>query len=250
MLQLNNHSFTDAVLLLKVAVSAVLNDDGFTRIQSIPAQNARKSAEKLLEWCSSPPNHSVLQAFATDLLRLFEQVLKTASSKSQRKNRENIWRAFYTLRTLKFYVAKWVQFLRSSTSMSPCPIFYQYVSDSAFKALIKVRFVVDESPATVCTQGFSYEEENALRYASGYIPRALRRKLERSSHHLKVELILCLLDLTEDQEELSDRSEDWTSLIDRGGLKHVNDDTYRVMLAIETCVRKVFFERRGSEEVR
>ena len=34
----------------------------------------------------------------------------------------------------------------------------------------------------------------------------------------------------------------WTKLIDRGGLKHVSDDAYRVMLAIETCVRKFFSE--------
>ena len=190
-----------------------------------------------------------LQVFATDLLHLFEKVLKAGSSKSQQKKREQIWRAFHKLRTSKPYVAKWVQFLESSTSLTPCPIFYQFVSDSAFKARIKAQFVVDQSPATICTQGLSYEE-NALRYAAGYIPRALRRKLERSSHCLKEELILCLEDLTEDQEELSDFSEDWTNLIDRGGLKHVNDGTYRVMVAVETCVQKVFFKRRHAEEVR
>ena len=88
--------------------------------------------------------------------------------------------------------------------MPPCPIFYQFVSDSA---LIKARFVVDQPPATVCIQGFSYKEENALCYASGYIPRALRRKLERSSHPLKEQMIICLLDLTEDQaDEHADQS--------------------------------------------
>ena len=34
--------------------------------------------------------------------------------------------------------------------------------------------------------------------------------------------------------------EDSTNLIDRGRLKHVNNDTYWVMLAIKTCIRKVF----------
>ena len=56
---------------------------------------------------------------------------------------------------------------------------------------------------------------------------------------MKEELILCLMDLTEDQEdqegEFKDRSEDWINTIDRGGLKHINNNTYMVMHAIEMC---------------
>ena len=233
---------------MKAAISAVLEDDAFTRLQSPSAQNALASATELLQWCCNPQNHSTLQLFAANLLQQFEKVLKT-SGKSQQKRREKIWKAFHVLRTSKAYEAKWVEFVRNSTSLPPCPIFYQYVSDNAFKALVKARFVVTETPASHCTQGFSYEEENALRYASGYIPRALRKKLERSAHHLKEELILCLLDLTEDQDEdVSDQSEDWTNLIDRGGLKHVNNNMYMVMLAIEVCVRKVFCKERVQEK--
>jgi len=55
----------------------------------------------------------------------------------------------------------------------------------------------------------------------------------------KEELILCLMDLTEDQEdqegEFKDRSENWINTIDRGGLKHINNNTYMVMHAIEMC---------------
>jgi len=200
---------------------------------------------QLQNYCSGAATLKIMvfyiRVFAADLLHLFEQVLKTRSTiKSQQKKRENIWRAFHNLRTSKSYVAKWVQFLQRSTSLSPCPIFYQFVSDRAFKELMKAHFIVEQSPANVCIQELSYGEENALRYAAGYIPRALRRKLERSSHPLKEELILCLLDLTEDQVDELDPSEDWTNLIDRGGLMHINNGTYRVILAIETCVRKVF----------
>ena len=53
---------------------------------------------------------------------------------------------------------------------------------------------------------------------------------------MKEELILCLMDLIEDQEgEFKDRSEDWINTIDRGGLKHINNNTYMVMHAIEMC---------------
>ena len=88
--QIIQKDFTDAVALLKATVLAVLDDNGFTRIQSLPAQNARKSASELLQWCCNLDNHSVLRAFAADLLHLFEQVLKTSSSKSQQKKRKNL----------------------------------------------------------------------------------------------------------------------------------------------------------------
>ena len=76
-------------------------------------------------------------------------------------------------------------------------------------------------------QRLSYEEQNALRYAAGYIPRALRKRLERSGHPLKEELILCLLDLTDDDDCGTSESEEWIRLVDRGGRKHVTNMAYR-----------------------
>ena len=66
---------------------------------------------------------------------------------------------------------------------------------------------------------------NALRYAAGYIPRALQKKLQKSAHPLKEELQLCLLDLQDDGKEEDGTAEEWLNLIDRGGIKHVNEGT-------------------------
>jgi len=48
-----------------------------------------------------------------------------------------------------------------------------------------------------------------------------KKKLENSSHKLKEELILCLLELTED-DGIADESQDWLTQRDRGGLKYIN----------------------------
>ena len=63
----------------------------------------------------------------------------------------------------------------------------------------------------------SYEEKNALRYAAGYIPRALKKKLDRSSHQHKAELLFCLMEQAEDEEESLHESKDWEKVIDQGG---------------------------------
>ena len=71
----------------------------------------------------------------------------------------------------------------------------------------------------------SYQE---LRYVLGYaVCHALTARVMSSNHPQKKELLLCLGDLTTDeQDEQLSNTEDWTKLIDRGGLTHVNDNTY------------------------
>ena len=74
---------------------------------------------------------------------------------------------------------------------------------------------------------------NALRYAAGYVPRALKKKLIKSANPLKRQLLLCLLDLLDDGDERRTDSEEWLDLVDRGGLTRVNDTAFQVFLAME-----------------
>ena len=73
------------------------------------------------------------------------------------------------------------------------------------------------------------QELNALRYAGGYIPRALSKKLKKSAHPLKDELQLCLLDLLDNSDVEGGTAEEWLNLINRGSLKHINESTFQVM---------------------
>ena len=55
-------------------------------------------------------------------------------------------------------------------------------------------------------------------------------------------MILCLIELVKDhntERQLETDHEHWTDLIDRGGLWHVKDTTYRLFFAIEHVVREV-----------
>lgn len=83
-------------------------------------------------------------------------------------------------------------------------------------------------------------EENALRYAAGYVCKQVKSKLKMSSHPhiLKEELISCMEMLREYGEETTDDSSRWTAIIDRGGLWHINDNLCRVFYAMEEEVRR------------
>ena len=139
------------------------------------------------------------------------------------------------------FKSKWEVFLKVAAATGPCPIFYQYITDQVFKGMIVQCFQVStEAGNGADTEtGLTYEEINALRYSAGYVPRALRKKLERGSHPLKEALILCLYEMTEEDIDANrSDSEDWINLVDRGGLKHVNSAVFMLFTAIERCVRK------------
>ena len=88
----------------------------------------------------------------------------------------------------------------------------------------------------------AYQECNAIRYAAGYVVRHLRQRLERGSHPLKEELVLCLVDMCTDNED--DSLPDWTRQISRGGLKVVNQKIYHLFLWQWRCELDSFFEQQ------
>ena len=95
--------------------------------------------------------------------------------------------------------------------------------------------VTSQSTASELTR----KETFGLRYAAGYIPRYLKRKLSKSSNPLKMDLLLCLDNLLiTDQEDIMDDSKQWIDLIDRGGLAKVTNDCYELFVAMEKELRK------------
>ena len=77
-------------------------------------------------------------------------------------------------------------------------------------------------------------EANALRCVAGYVCRHLRKKIEAFSHPLKEEMILCLMSMVKDKSDTSSKPcEEWTDLIDHGGLWHVQERTLIFSLYLE-----------------
>ena len=104
----------------------------------------------------------------------------------------------------------------------------------------------------------NFEEANGLQYAAGYIPRALRKKILRSKHKIKGDLLLCLQELLqeEDKDDTEDKDdaennpavddlEQWVQLLDRGGLNRVTQSMYQLLVEMEYVTRVVL---KGSLE--
>ena len=228
------------------ALRGVLNDDSF-KIMSSEAIEVRKAAQILLDWCLDAANNN---CFTTFVLKLSEDLKQAMSScKKKSRNREKLWRNFFLLRSSEKFREDWVNFL-DSANVAATPILYQHLTDILFRGYIgdhvtgcTAETKVDPAPAVTKRKG------NALRYAAGYVCRHLRKKIERSKHELKEEMVLCLVALTKDTpEEHSEcgSSEEWTLALDRGGLWYVKETTFILFIAIEEEVRECLKMLLGS----
>ena len=235
--------------LLKKAVSDTVDDEDF-KIPSALAEASRESALRLLSQMEKEEHREKVEEFAhsitTELSRAF-----TSSSKTLQTRREKMWGQYHTMRTSSKFIQLWVQFLNKS-GIEPLPTLYQHLTSLIFKELVKEKFPVVYTQPSECSEemkSLGYDEANAMRYVAGYVCRAVRKKITVSHSPLKKQLLLALWELLEDEsidysedEEASPQqqqpsSSDWIDLVDRGGLLHVNTETFMLFTAIEGVVR-------------
>ena len=221
--------------LVMKGVSALLADDSF-RIASAPARSAHETADCVYKWIQEHQDQTT--TFEKQLTESLNSCIKVRKS-SQKLNRGKMWSSYHSVRTSDSYISAWRAFLQKSGNSTFSPIFCQYVGDQVFKELIKLHCPLESSEATATAHSaLTYEEINAIRYAAGYVPRALKKKLTKSAHPLKEDLQLCLLDLLDDGDEESNESQDWIASINRGGLTRINHNTFELFLAMEHELRK------------
>ena len=237
---INNRFSLGIKEIVRAAVQEVITDGGFEK-------DAITMAEKFLEWSAESENQVAFGHFAEDLISQLENCFKP--HECFRRSREMMWEAFFKVRSTQAFRTKWFKFLTESIQVSSSPIFHQFVVDRVFDVLIKRNSQLNVQEERDFDASLTFEEKNALRYTAGYVIKALLRKLKRSADPLKKEMITCLSELNNNKDVSKDESEDWTSLVDRGGLTHVDDMTYGVFVSMELVV-KIFFEKHPSQLVR
>ena len=220
-------------------------------VESEYTSAALKTALALEEWWKeSPANREKLFSFAHVLVVCLRACFPCKHSSLQLR-KERMWGAYHRLRTADTFVSDWRTFLVESIRLKAFPAFYQFVTHHIFKELIKVEYAVNaeagchqESPSRPLT----HEEQNALRYVAGYVIRKLRERLEVVSHPKKNDMILLLMECAGDELDEDCGTEMWMNMIDRGGLWHINDQTYSIFVIMEEEVRRFFALGSGSNK--
>ena len=149
-----------------------------------------------------------------------------------------MWSAYHTLRVSQEYKTAWSSFLAQS-GCSVFPLFHQHVGHYIFKELIKRHHTTETTQHKATPFDPTYEELNGIRYAAGWVARALRKKLKRSAHPLKDDLFLCIADLLDDKDDSTQESNEWVEAVDRGGLTRVNNITFELFWTMEKTLRDI-----------
>lgn len=101
------------------------------------------------------------------------------------------------------------------------------------------------------------EEENAIRYASGYVVEVLKKRYEKKG---PITISHCLMSMKEGMKGYSGDEEGgsflgythvWLDLINRGELFRVSDDVYKFLLELELCMYPMLRNRldaSGSDQ--
>ena len=85
----------------------------------------------------------------------------------------------------------------------------------------------------------SSEEENAVRYASGYVAMKLRKEFMKKESEKAAEFVECLSNMAIEGEE-SDYyvyTMEWLKTVDRGGLFYVSESTFLFFRAVELATQ-------------
>ena len=102
--------------------------------------------------------------------------------------------------------------------------------------------------AQCMAQPLSGDEENALRYAAGFVPFKLLNKYTKRKEDYKG-IIECLRNLSvedcerateggsDESSEIEDYTSQWIAKVDRGGLFKINDNAYHFFRSVENVVR-------------
>ena len=222
-----------------VAVDSVLKDEAF-QLQSHCASCTISAARAVSAWIKE--NSKEAEKFEKELVSSLNTCLQQPKVKSASINRERMWRAYHHLRTSDGYIRQWHKLLQAAGISEKSSMFLQSTGDQVFKALVKMHHPLTEEESSSghpAKQHLTYMETNAVRYAAGYIPRSLKKKLAKSTNPLKDDLLLCLTQLIDDggSEPHVDDSRDWIEKINRGGLIEVKNDTFEVFMEMEYCLR-------------
>ena len=219
------------------SLQQVLSDNSFKINSSVTIQ-ARKSAEMLLEWCLQNINDCKLNAFSKQLVQSLKQVISSSVTKSYSHSKDKLWKGFFQLRCSQGFIKQCTDFV-DVVDEPVEPVLFQHLTDLVFRMLLQNHFKVLHVGEEVSSE-IAANESSALQYLAGYVCIHLHKKIQRESHNLKEEMILCLVELVKTKTAEDQRTgEEWIDLIDRGGLCHVKETTMQLFHALENQVRDV-----------
>ena len=153
------------------------------KVNSGISSEVLKVGKKVHQWVKETNNFNQADQFTKSIVHQLQSCIPASDCfKSVQSRKERMWGNYHWVRCSSAYTSAWKSFLGHNLESDAHPILWQRVGDSILKALIDKSFpVIRQEAAVKSAPIISHQEMNALRYAAGYVPRALRKKLIKSA---------------------------------------------------------------------
>ena len=222
-----------------VALEAAACDEGF-KLPTPKAVTALQLTEKIIKQSKTAEKREELACWSKTIVAKLHNCIpppelnETAVPTLTKTKRERMWSSFHEWISSSSFRDMWVAVLGQS-----CSTLSQYLTRKIFDDLIKFIYPLPDenaSGAVILQPELTSDEENALRYAAGYVINSLEVKFKKHHHS---EMQYGLTDMTK-SDGIIDSSENWLDSVDRGGLTHVNHTAFRMFHAMEMELRQHF----------
>ena len=226
--------------IVRAAISQLFDEESsftYTERGKTVAELCRKITDSVIQ----ESNVELFDGFCQELLTAIKKCMpSTTNSKSIAVLRQKAQMQFHNCR-MSTLPRIWSMFSTAIGLEVDEPLVMQSVNQHIFDTLLVEHFQAQERPSSsteVCTQ-LTAEEENILRYASGFIPFKLLNRYLKQSTEKASQFVECLSNMAVGGNETSFHhyTTEWIRKVNRGGLFCINDDAYKLFYKIEQKVR-------------
>ena len=228
--------------LVRSAISRI-HERPECQVKSKRAASVIKDADDLLKVISEPINLDHFDTFSRDLVAKLESCFQ-----GEFVNRERVWKAFHKIRThdLPRSWEKLLSGMHFRTSVDP--LVPQTACQILFEDTIKMKFQEQHSKtreAVSSSRVLTKDEQNIVRYASGYIAVSLLRRYKQQHGQKAASFVECLSHMAVDGpgDSFMDYTKEWISKVNRGGLFETSDNAYMLFASIELASYEKLEER-------
>lgn len=191
----------------------------------------------VLELSTRTSETATFDSFCHELTTTISTSLTSVGKVRSQLARERAFGTFHQLRSLKLPDI-WKR-LSHELKLPPInSLQQQAVNFQLFKKLLLEAFALVTAVPGAMTQrrvNLSSEEDNAIRYASGFITAKLLKKYEDMKGEKAAQFVECLSNMGSSGDDASfyRYTREWITNIDRGGLLHISDNTFCFFKAVE-----------------
>ena len=185
----------------------------------------------------------VLKDFSANLIQAIRSPLQAIPQGRPKLFKERALSTFNQLRIEKL-PSVWKS-LSQKIELPPVILLQQQSVNRHLFETISVDIARSSKPTRVAAKmhfvQLSTEEDNAVRYASGFVAMKLVRKYRKMSTETAAQFVECLANMASSGDESSYYlyTFEWLTNIDRGGLFYVSDTTFSFFKAVEVKTQEL-----------